>query len=225
MSKRLTIRLSYDIVSPWSYFAYVVLKRYRPIWDFDLILNPVYLGGVMKGSKNTPPFAAPNKLKKMNEEIPLMSKFLGVKCAVPRGPFPFNTLPIMRFLKVVQEKAPDRLEASTDKLYEVVFENKVEVSDNIAGVLGSLSPAPFEASALEEYVRLSSSTETKERVKQDAERLVAEGAFGFPWLEVCKPDGQRLTIFGSDRFEFLADWLGQEWKGPNPSVVPPKSRL
>ncbi|WAQ83720.1 hypothetical protein PtA15_4A168 [Puccinia triticina] len=112
----------------------------------------------------------------------------------------------MRFLKVVQEKAPDRLEASTDKLYEVVFENKVEVSDNIAGVLGSLSPAPFEASALEEYVRLSSSTETKERVKQDAERLVAEGAFGFPWLEVCKPDGQRLTIFGSDRFEFLADW-------------------
>ncbi|WAQ83719.1 hypothetical protein PtA15_4A167 [Puccinia triticina] len=61
MSKRLTIRLSYDIVSPWSYFAYVVLKRYRPIWDFDLILNPVYLGGVMKGSKNTPPFAAPNK--------------------------------------------------------------------------------------------------------------------------------------------------------------------
>ncbi|KAA1072779.1 hypothetical protein PGT21_031306 [Puccinia graminis f. sp. tritici] len=45
MSKRLTIRLSYDLVSPWSYFAYVVLKRYRPIWDFELILNPVWLGG------------------------------------------------------------------------------------------------------------------------------------------------------------------------------------
>ncbi|KAH9467879.1 hypothetical protein Pst134EA_011497 [Puccinia striiformis f. sp. tritici] len=55
MSKRLTIRLSYDIVSPWSYFAYVVLKRYRPLWDFDLILNPVYLGGnySLRSQKNS----------------------------------------------------------------------------------------------------------------------------------------------------------------------------
>ncbi|KAA1075213.1 hypothetical protein PGT21_031310 [Puccinia graminis f. sp. tritici] len=162
----------------------------------------------------------------MNEEIPLMSKFFKVKCVMPRGQFPFNTLPMMRFLKVVQEKDPGRLEASTDRLYEAIFENKVKVADNPSGVLGSLSPSVLDASRVEEYRQQSSSEETKEKVKRDAERLVEEGAFGFPWIEVSRPDGQRLTIFGSDRFEFLADWLGQEWKGPNPSSTEPtKSRL
>ncbi|KAH9456277.1 hypothetical protein MJO28_006319 [Puccinia striiformis f. sp. tritici] len=227
MSKRLTIRLSYDIVSPWSYFAYVVLKRYRPLWDFDLILNPVYLGGVMKGSKNTPPFLVPNKLKKMNEEIPLMSKFFGVKCIVPPGPFPFNTLPIMRFLSVVKENDHARLlEAVTDKLYEVIFENQVSVSKDMSEVLKSLSPDPIEAKKLEECLSRSGDEKTKESVKREAERVVEEGGFGFPWLEITQPDGQRLTIFGSDRFEFLANWLGKEWEGPNPSSSNPReSRL
>lgn len=226
MSQRLTIRLSYDIVSPWSYFAYVVLKRYRPIWDFDLLLNPVWLGGVMKASKNTPPFAVPNKFKKMLDEIPLMSKFFGVKCSVPAGPFPVNTLPIMRFLAVVQEKDPGRLEALTDRLYELMFENQLKAPDDMGAVFGALSPASLEAAKLDEYVRLSRAEEAKERVKQEALQLVDQGAFGFPWLEICTPDEKRLTIFGSDRFEFLAHWLGKEWKGPNPAFTePPKSRL
>ncbi|EFP91254.2 uncharacterized protein PGTG_17111 [Puccinia graminis f. sp. tritici CRL 75-36-700-3] len=115
----------------------------------------------------------------------------------------------MRFLKVVQEKDPGRLEASTDRLYEAIFENKVKVADNPSGVLGSLSPSVLDASRVEEYRQQSSSEETKEKVKRDAERLVEEGAFGFPWIEVSRPDGQRLTIFGSDRFEFLADWFAR----------------
>jgi len=217
--------------SPWSYFAYVVLKRYRPIWDFDLVLNPVWLGGVMSASKNVPPFAVPNKFQKMRDEIPLMAKFFAVKCVLPQGPFPFNTLQIMRFLKVVQEKAPDSLEGMTDKLYELVFSKQVRVG----GVFEALTPGPLGAAQVAEYVEQSGRQETKEAVRRDVERLVAQGAFGFPWLEIflpCNhrphdhPDAPALTLFGSDRFEFLAHWLGKEWKGPNPSAQePPKSRL
>ncbi|KAI9608994.1 hypothetical protein KEM48_003164 [Puccinia striiformis f. sp. tritici PST-130] len=64
------------------------------------------------------------------------------------------------------------------------------------------------------------------RVKQEAERVVEEGGFSFPWLKITQPNGQLLTIFGSDRLEFLANWLGKEWKGPNTSVSnPQESRL
>ncbi|POW01859.1 hypothetical protein PSHT_12354 [Puccinia striiformis] len=238
------------MISPWSYFAYVVLKRYRPLWDFDLILNPVYLGGVMKGSKNTPPFLVPNKRERYNYKHPtkmideetihkggnnadpnnflkiLNGKSL-VKCIVPPGPFPFNTLPIMRFLSVVKENDHARLlEAVTDKLYEVIFENQVSVSKDMSEVLKSLSPDPIEAKKLEECLSRSGDEKTKESVKREAERVVEEGGFGFPWLEITQPDGQRLTIFGSDRFEFLANWLGKEWEGPNPSSSNPReSRL
>ncbi|KAI7953778.1 hypothetical protein MJO28_006325 [Puccinia striiformis f. sp. tritici] len=205
MLKKLTICLSYDIVR----------------------VTLLYLGGVMKGSKNTPPFLVPNKMKKMNEEIPLMSKFFGVKCMVPPGPFPFNTLQIMRFLRVVKENDQARLlEAITDRLYEVIFENKVPVSKDMSEVFKSLSPDLMERARVEEYLSQSGDEKIKESVKQDAEQVVEEGGFGFPWLEITQPNGQQLTIFGSDRFEFLANWLGKEWKGPNPSVSNPReSRL
>ncbi|POW12471.1 hypothetical protein PSTT_04454 [Puccinia striiformis] len=209
------------MISPWSYFAYVVLKRYRPLWDFDLILNPVYLGGVMKGSKNTPPFLVPNKRERYNYKHP--TKMIDEETS----PFPFNTLPIMRFLSVVKENDHARLlEAVTDKLYEVIFENQVSVSKDMSEVLKSLSPDPIEAKKLEECLSRSGDEKTKESVKREAERVVEEGGFGFPWLEITQPDGQRLTIFGSDRFEFLANWLGKEWEGPNPSSSNPReSRL
>ncbi|POV94627.1 hypothetical protein PSTT_16757, partial [Puccinia striiformis] len=163
----------------------------------------------------------------VNEEIPLMSKFFGVKCMVPPGPFPFNTLQIMRFLRVVKENDQARLlEAITDRLYEVIFENKVPVSKDMSEVFKSLSPDLMERARVEEYLSQSGDEKIKESVKQDAEQVVEEGGFGFPWLEITQPNGQQLTIFGSDRFEFLANWLGKEWKGPNPSVSNPReSRL
>ncbi|POW01864.1 hypothetical protein PSHT_12358 [Puccinia striiformis] len=150
-----------------------------------------------------------------------------VKCMVPPGPFPFNTLQIMRFLRVVKENDQARLlEAITDRLYEVIFENKVPVSKDMSEVFKSLSPDLMERARVEEYLSQSGDEKIKESVKQDAEQVVEEGGFGFPWLEITQPNGQQLTIFGSDRFEFLANWLGKEWKGPNPSVSNPReSRL
>ncbi|POW05357.1 hypothetical protein PSHT_10816 [Puccinia striiformis] len=123
-----------------------------------------------------------------------------VKFMVLLGPFPFNTLLIMRSLQV----------------------NKVSVSKDLSEVCKSLLPDPTEAKKLEEYFMMKK----QRRVKQEAERVVEEGGFSFPWLKITQPNGQLLTIFGSDRLEFLANWLGKEWKGPNTSVSnPQESRL
>ena len=54
-AKRLVVELYYDVVSPYSYFCFEALTRYRQPWDMDLRLKPFHLGGVMKAANNKPP--------------------------------------------------------------------------------------------------------------------------------------------------------------------------
>ncbi|EGG10376.1 uncharacterized protein MELLADRAFT_94402 [Melampsora larici-populina 98AG31] len=199
------IKLSYDIVSPWSYFAYEILKRYRTEWNLEIILNPIWLGAVMIGSGNSPPMTVPNKGK-------YMSRNRSIKYNHP-SQFPTNTLKVMRILRIIQQLSPSKLESSTNKLYEAMFITGSQIED--LSITKSILTPILNSSTLDQYISLSETNECKSAMKQAAQELVEKGAFGFPWLEVVKPDGDRLTIFGSDRFEFLAHWLGVKWYGPS----------
>lgn len=54
-AKRLVVELYYDVVSPYSYFCFEALSRYRQPWDMDLKLKPFHLGAIMKAANNKPP--------------------------------------------------------------------------------------------------------------------------------------------------------------------------
>lgn len=216
------IKLSYDIVSPWSYFAYEILKRYRNEWNIELVLNPIWLGSVMIGSGNTPPMQVPNKGKHMNKEIDLMADFFKLEYHHPKK-FPTNTLHLMRLLRIIQHSSPNKLEQSTDKLYEAMFIKSKDLED-LTICQEILSPL-FPSSTIKEYITTSKLEEHKSSMKQAAEELVKNGAFGFPWIEVLKPNGDQLSVFGSDRFEFLAHWLGVQWYGPAFNATNSKSKL
>ena len=50
----------YDTVSPWSFFAFEVIKRYQHAWNLQLVLKPIFLGGIMAGeSQRSPPGVSP----------------------------------------------------------------------------------------------------------------------------------------------------------------------
>ena len=51
------IAFYYDCLSPFSYLAFSVLRRYRAVWNLDLVLRPIILGGVMASTGNLPPAA------------------------------------------------------------------------------------------------------------------------------------------------------------------------
>ena len=53
--KKLTITFYFDVVSPYACLSFFVLKRYRKLWNLDLQLKPVFLGGIMKLANNRPP--------------------------------------------------------------------------------------------------------------------------------------------------------------------------
>lgn len=55
-AKRIPVKLYYDVISPYSYFAFETIMRYRSIWSkMDLQLKPVHLFAILKATENTPP--------------------------------------------------------------------------------------------------------------------------------------------------------------------------
>ena len=42
-----SITLFFDCLSPFAYLGYRTLRRYQPLWNVDVVLKPVLLGGVM----------------------------------------------------------------------------------------------------------------------------------------------------------------------------------
>jgi hypothetical protein len=52
VSSKPVVTFYYDVISPWSLFAYRLLQRYEKPWNLDVQLRPRYLGGVMQGSGN-----------------------------------------------------------------------------------------------------------------------------------------------------------------------------
>ncbi|GAA5878888.1 hypothetical protein JCM1840_000831 [Sporobolomyces johnsonii] len=215
------ISLYYDVVSPWSLFAYHILKRYRAPWGFDLELKPTFLGGVMQASGNQPPINVKNKGKWMNEsDMPLAAEWMQIPYKFP-STFPINTIHCIRFLRAVEHHAPDKLEAATDLFFQLIWNPSDGHSADDALKPESFAPAVRAAALFSndaevaKLLEAANSSENKDRLKREATALVDEGgAFGFPWIVVERDDGRTRAFFGSDRFEAMAFWLGKEWNGP-----------
>lgn len=63
------IQFYFDLVSPWSFVAYQVLRKYSQTWSVPVEWCPVSLSYVMKYSGNKPPVTVANKGKYMMQEI------------------------------------------------------------------------------------------------------------------------------------------------------------
>jgi 2-hydroxychromene-2-carboxylate isomerase len=55
-----------------------------------------------------------------------------------------------------------------------------------------------------ELLALAEATQNQDALKQASEALVAEGAFGVPWIVAERADGRKHSFFGSDRLEVRA---------------------
>lgn len=81
---RPSITLYYDLVSPFAYIAYYLLRvsppnpphpshsptpQHSPTFkDIDITYIPVFLGGIMQATGNRPPLAVPEKAAWINRE-------------------------------------------------------------------------------------------------------------------------------------------------------------
>ncbi|KDQ13161.1 hypothetical protein BOTBODRAFT_33773 [Botryobasidium botryosum FD-172 SS1] len=227
MPPRIHIKFYYDIISPYSYFAFETLRRYRDAWNINLTLKPVWLGSVMVASKNVPPGAHPLRAAYLKRDVKRLTQLFQMDVRPPPGhPMQTSTINVMRFLRVVEEQTPEALEEASARLYAEFFAVHTPVAS--PEFFHCLTPSPFSSDKLQSLLQASQMPENKERAKADAQSIVDNlGTFGMPWIEIQRADGEKESFFGSDRMECIADWLGKSYRysGPFPTQAEQNSRL
>ncbi|XP_032415392.1 glutathione S-transferase kappa 1 [Xiphophorus hellerii] len=221
MTSKKVVELFYDVVSPYSWLGFEVICRYRNVWNIELKFRPAFLGGIMHGAGNKPPGLVPNKFSYMTKDLHRASKYFDVPLHPPTDPFEVmfkkGTLSAMRFVTAVQH-----MEQGGDKQVEQVSRElwrRIWSEDKDATKPESFSEAAKKAglsdSEIEKALKLCTSQEIKDKLKHSTEEALKYGAFGFPML-ICHIDGKPEMFFGSDRFELMANCIGEKWLGPNP---------
>jgi len=220
MSKK-AVHFFYDVVSPYSYFGFEILCRYKSRWNLDLKLRPFFLGGVMKGSGNKPPaMHAPDKGKYLSVDVERCSKYYDLPTKFPHNPqelmFANGTITAQRFLTVLDMERPELVEKVSRELWLRAW---VRDEDIIKpdGIAAAAKAAGMELKDIESMLSKVKNDDVKKRLMQTTQEALDLGGFGSPMI-VFDANNEKQMIFGSDRFPVMAHMLGLKWEGPNPGV-------
>lgn len=213
----------YDVLSPYSWFGFEIICRYRPIWNIDLRLRPAFLAGIMKATGNQPPGMLPTKGQYMLKDISRMRKYCQVPLNLPKdfmgSVIMKGSLPAMRFITAVDIAEPQFLEAVSREFWMRIWSRDEDIVEP-ESILAAAEKAGLPSGRSQELLKMSTSPEVKNRLKETTEEVLKFGAFGVPCF-VIQVDGQPQLFFGSDRIELLGSVLGEKWLGP----VPASSKL
>eukprot|EP00929_Paragymnodinium_shiwhaense_P031595 TRINITY_DN17662_c0_g2_i1.p1 TRINITY_DN17662_c0_g2~~TRINITY_DN17662_c0_g2_i1.p1 ORF type:complete len:225 (+),score=69.33 TRINITY_DN17662_c0_g2_i1:141-815(+) len=218
----------FDVISPYTALATEVLARYKDIWQMDLELKPMFLGGVMQKSKNQPPAMVPSRGQFLAKDLERSAKFYNLPLLDSPGNF-FSEVAraiigVQRILCAAQLEGldPKTLSALLTAFSQGVHvdaSNRTEDNDlkiDDAFLRKCMANAGIDAALAEKLLAASKGADAKKKLQDNTDEAVNLGAYGSPTMIV---DGE--FYFGSDRFEQMAFMAGKKWLGPDPS----RSRL
>ncbi|XP_049903459.1 glutathione S-transferase kappa 1 isoform X1 [Epinephelus moara] len=231
MTSKKVIEVFYDVVSPYSWLGFEVMCRYRHVWNIELKLRPAFLGGIMQGAGNKPPGLVPNKFMYMMKDLTRLSEYFGVPLQKPSDPFEamfqkgtyeqhprLRSLSAMRFVTAVQERekgGDKQVEQVSRELWRRIWTEDKDITEP-ASLAEAAMKAGLSDSDIEEALKLYTSKDIKDKLKNTTQDALNHGAFGFPMV-VCHVNGKPEMFFGSDRFELMAHCIGEKWLGPQPN--------
>ncbi|KAK2827809.1 hypothetical protein FQN49_007324 [Arthroderma sp. PD_2] len=201
------ITLYVDIVSPFAYIAYHVLRHSPVFAACTTSYVPVFLGGIIQATGNIPPIRIKNKDKWINVERMRWSKLLGVPIieTMPDG-FPVSTLAVQRALCVIAEDHPEKLAGCIDALYHSLWvksDSAVGKPEGYMPVLESVIGKDAAAKVAEK----ATTAEIKKTLVSNTERALESGAFGLPWIECTNSQGETESFFGVDHLGQVVAFL------------------
>ncbi|MGB3378068.1 MAG: 2-hydroxychromene-2-carboxylate isomerase [Allopontixanthobacter sediminis] len=189
-----------DFVSPNAYLAYYPLKEIAVKHGAEIVITPVFLGGMHKLTGNAPPFIRDAGVKGKNAYAMLeMERFIarhGFDKFRMNPHFPFNSVQFQRML--VAAKDMGRALEFIDFLLPQVWEQGADVTDPDA-VTALLAASPFDPQDLLEKIQ---SPDVKQRLADSTAEAVERGAFGVPTFFV----GGEM-YFGKDRLAQIKEAL------------------
>ncbi|KAK8086139.1 hypothetical protein PG994_001113 [Apiospora phragmitis] len=195
-----SIRLYVDVVSPFAYQAFHILRHDPVFKGVKVEYIPVFLGGLMHACGNTAPIQIKNKDKWIGQERLRWARAFGVpmKETTPAN-FPPNTLHTMRAVCTLSRQegseSQDKLVRALEALYAAMWTEHAEIAKPdvfgplLVKVLGEETAGKALADA---------STVGKTALKENTDKAFADGAFGLPWMVCTNAQGQTEGFWGVD---------------------------
>lgn len=195
-----TVELLFDFVSPNVYLAYYPLKELAARQGAEIVITPIFLGGMHRLTGNAPPFIRDAEVKGKNAYAMLeIGRFIarhGLGKFAMNPYFPFNSIQIQRLLMAAKEMGRE-LEF-IDFLLPHVWESGANMTDPEA-VTALLEQSSFDAAAL---AARTQSAGLKQQLVDNTDHAVERGAFGLPTFFV----GGEM-FFGKERLGQVEDAL------------------
>ncbi|KAK3111671.1 hypothetical protein LTR53_012839 [Teratosphaeriaceae sp. CCFEE 6253] len=201
-----------DCVSPYSYYAFVFLKRNRALLESHGVtveFIPVFLGGINVGTGNKPPGELPAKAAYSTFDSKRAQQYFGLSFTTPSF-FPILSLRPQRSLIYVQATYPrETYENLWLACFEAMWNAHLDLSvpDNMLVALRRAFPdSPRDVEAV---VAAAGDAGVKAQLTANTEHAFKDlGAFGAPWCWVTGAEGKGEPFFGSDRWHFMWTFLG-----------------
>lgn len=201
----------YDILSPYCYFAHVLMQRYKKRWNLDLIYVPCSLVDIIQGSGNIGPImGSANKKDYTLKDFLRMSEFYEIE--VCDRAFPPDTYGLMQILMEIKRIKPDKLEIITQKMFELIW-IKGQSCQNIELISNILTSYFTKIDADSLLMIYGSDIAKRELIDFSYDLVDTKHLFGLPSFVIKKNEKEEL-IFGSDRMELIAHHLNRTYLGP-----------
>lgn len=184
----------FDYVSPYSYIARTAVQDTVKQTGADLVIRPMFLGGVMHATGNRPPGMVPAKGKYMNSDLERYCQKYGLTMHF-NPHFPMNTRGMTR-ATIGLASDPVRQDKFIDTCFRICWNDARGIDPSDPEMLAAaLREDGFDP---EEIRALANAEANKAALKANTDEAVARGAFGAPTFFV----GDDM-FFGQDRLEFV----------------------
>ncbi|KAE9364012.1 putative DSBA family oxidoreductase [Stipitochalara longipes BDJ] len=210
-----------DCVSPYSWFGFTNILRYRPLLNahgVSVDIIPFFLGGARESVGN--PWTPTPKWKAefSSQDSETTGRLLGLKIVQPKD-FPILSLFPVRVATWIKDHYPDdKFEATFQALVSGYWGKGINVATT-EGIIKALEGI-FTQAELEDILKNAVKPENKKRV---IDQTASAGAFGAPWIVGVNSEGKRKAWFGNDRWDQVFEHLGVPYAPV--SILPPKSHL
>jgi len=188
----------FDYVSPYSYVAHNALKSFVPRTGAEMVIRPMFLGGVMQATGNRPPGMVPAKGKYMGADLARACKRLGIGMHMNPN-FPMNTRALTR-ATIGLSQNPEEQARFIEAVFNICWNDPRGIDPGDPEQLGPvLAEVGFEPEAI---MALATHDDNKAQLRANTEEAVERGAFGAPTFFV----GEEM-FFGHDRLDYVEDAL------------------
>lgn len=216
MPGKITIYI--DIVSPFAYIGYHILRHSPAFKNTSIAIVPIFLGGLFKATGNVAPLTVKNKDRWIETERHRWSRLFGVPmCAkLPPG-FPINMVKPDRALAYLHAKHPEHLPVAVDAVFHEFWgreESNVKVAQpegeqGFLAVLKGVLPGDVHKEVSEAW----NGDVAKGRLTANTKQAEEVHVFGLPWFACENEKGEKEGFWGVDHLGQVVRFMGLEQRG------------